>query len=318
MSRSARLFVSPPTWQQSPYGLLASADVRTEPNSHWQMGVTWEDICGGTGTTVADCDTSAPIITGSGLIANLQSTTSRTIWGATPFTIYCEVDCSPVDYFDNADSLVAAALAKFEDFQVERAFWTGVAVDRNNQGGFANVVLPHLAANTAVTEPLDQNGISTRTVTLQLAATTVTGVALNVVDALGVLEGALVGCLGGQGMIHVPQALAPTLALLLKQQGGRLVSPNGNTVVIGGGYPGTSPAGAAPATGTCWMYATGPVMAYRSQPRLYAADPAQRFDRNVDTMKAIVERTYVLGYDCCLFAQLVNTASFIATTGTTP
>jgi hypothetical protein len=282
------------------------------------MGVTWEDICAGTGTTIADCDTSAPVVTGSGMIAGLSATTSRTVWGATPFTIYCEVDCSPVDFYDNADVLTAATLAKFEDYQVERAFWTGVAGDRNNVGGYANAVLPHLAANTAVTEPLDLNGIATRTVTLQMAATVVTGAALNAVDALGVLEGALVSTLGGQGMIHVPQALAPTLALLLKQQGGKLVSPNGNTVVIGGGYQGTAPTGAIPTTGTCWMYATGPVMGYRTPPKLYAANPAERFDRSLNTMKAIVERTYVLGYDCSLYAQLVNTASFIATTTTGP
>lgn len=282
------------------------------------MGVTWEDICGGTGTTVADCDTSAPVVTGIGMIPSLASTTARIIYGATPFAVYAEVDCSPIDFYENRDELMASALAKFEDYQVERTFWTGIAMDRNNSGGFTNAVLPHLAANAAVTEPLGLSG--TRTTTLQMAATTVTGTALNAVDALGVLEGALVGCLGGQGMIHVPQALAPTLALLLKQQGGRLISPNGNTVVIGGGYPGTSPAGATPALGTCWMYATGPVFAYRSQPimRLMDEPASAPIDKTVDTVKAIVERTYVIGYDCCLFAQLVNTSSFFATSGTTP
>lgn len=310
-----RLIVDPPAWTRSPYGLLGSIDMRTEASGHWQMGVTWEDICGGTGTTVADCDTSAPVVTGYGMIPSLAQTTSRTIYGATPFTVYAEVDCSPVDFYENRDALMAAALSRFEDYQVERTFWTGIAMDRNNSGGFANAVLPHLAANTAVTET--QLG---RTTTLQMASTVVTGVALNAVDALGVLEGALVGCLGGQGVIHVPQALAPTLALLLKPQGGRLVSPNGNTVIIGGGYPGTSPTGAAPASGTCWMYATGPVFGYRSPPimRLMDEPASAPVDRNINTVKAIVERTYVLGFDCCLFAQLVNTASFIATSTTTP
>lgn len=314
MSNSMRLIVNPPSWTRSPYGLLGSVDMRTD-DAHWQMGVTWEDICGGTGTTVADCDTSAPVVTGYNMIPSLAQTTARTIYGATPFTVYAEVDCSPVDFYENREALMAAALARFEDYQVERTFWTGIAMDRNNQGGFTNAVLPHLAANSAITET--QLG---RVTTLQMSATVVTGAALNAVDALGVLEGALVGCLGGQGMIHVPQALAPTLALLLKPQGGRLLSPNGNTVVIGGGYPGTSPTGTAPTLGTCWMYATGPVFAYRSAPimRLLNDPNSAPVDRNVDTVKAIVERTYVLGYDCCLFAQLVNTASFIATSTTTP
>lgn len=312
MSNSMRLIVSPPTFTPSPYGLVASADIRQEPDTHWQMGVTWTDICGGAGTTVADCDTSAPVITGSGMIPAKQATTSRTTWGATPFTVYVEVDCSPVDFYDNRDAVITAALDRYETYQVERTFWTGVALDRNNTGGFANAVLPHLAANSAITET--QLG---RVTTLQMAATIVTGAALNVADALGALEGALATCLNGTGFIHVPQALAPTLALITQRQGTRLVTPNGNTLVIGSGYPGTSPTGASPALGTSWMYATGPVFGYRSPAKMYAA-PGQSIDRTVNTMKAIIERTYVLGFDCCLFAQLVNTSSFFATSGTTP
>lgn len=312
MSQSMRLVVSPPTFTPSPYGLASVVDWRDEPNQHWQMGITFADICGGTGTTVADCDTSAPVITGSGMIAAKQATTARTIYGATPFTVYAEVDCSPVDFYDNAEAVMRAALDRFASYQMERTFWTGVAIDRNNTGGFANAVLPHLAANSAINEV--QAG---RTTVMQMAATIVTGVPLNVTDALGSLEGALAGCLNGTGVIHVPQALAPTMALLLQRQGTRMMTPNGNLVAIGGGYPGTSPAGANPASGTCWMYATGSVIGYRSTPKMYAA-PDQSVDRNVDTVKAIIEQTFVLGYDCCLFAQLVNTASFIATTGTTP
>lgn len=307
-----RLIVAPPTFTASPYGLLAAADIRPSGDDHWQMGVTWTDICGGAGTTVADCDTSAPIITGSGMIPVKQATTVRTTWGATPFTVYVEVDCSPVDFYENRDTVMQAALDRYESYQVERTFWTGIALDRNNTGGFANAVLPHLAANSAVNET--QMG---RVTQLQLAATVVTGSALNVADALGALEGALATCLNGTGFIHVPQALAPTLALITRQQGGRLITPNGNTLVIGSGYPGTAPAGTSPALGTSWMYATGPVFGYRSNAQIYAA-PNQSLDRSTNTMKAIIERTYVLGYDCCLFAQLVNTSSFFATSTTTP
>jgi len=312
---NARQIVDPPVFTPSPYGLLSTVDIRPTADMHWQLGVTWEDVCGGAGTVVVDCATSAPAVTGSGMIGPKSAVTSRSFWGATPFTVFVEIDCSPIDFYQQRDSIISTAMDRFESFAVERAFWTGFALDRNGSGGVANVVLPHLAANTAITEVM--GGTPTKTITLQQSATVVTGAALNVVDALGALEGALAACLNGTGTIHVPQALAPTMALLLQRQGSRLVTPNGNNIAIGAGYPGTSPAGAAPALGSSWMYATGPVFAYRSTPMI-VGDPFQNLDRSTNSMKVIIERTYVMGYDCCLFAQLVNTSSFIATSTSTP
>lgn len=314
MSQQMRLVVDPPVFTPSPYGLLTAVDLRPSTDPHWQMGVQWTDTCGGAGVTLDACTTSAPAITGSGSIPAKAATTTRSQWGATPFTVYAEVDCSPVDFYERREDVMRQALNRFENFQVERTFWTGLAPERNNSGGQANGVLPHLAANSAVIET-SLTGFQT---TLQLAATVPTGVALNVVDALGALEAALASCLDGTGIIHVPQALAPTLALLLTRQGNRLVTPNGNTVAIGAGYPGTSPAGANPALGTAWMYATGPVFMYRGEPNIRLMDGAAPLNRSIDTVKAIIERTYLLGYDCCLIAQLVNTASFIATSTGTP
>jgi hypothetical protein len=315
MSQSARLVVDPPVFIASPYGLLSTVDMRAETDGHWQMGITWEDICGGMGVTLDACTTSAPAITGSGSIQAKAKTTSRSLWGATPFTVFAEVDCSPPDFWENREATMQMALNRFESFQVERTFWTGLAPERNSASGTVNGVLPHLAA--AAGDVIKDN-LTGYSVTLQQQATIVTGAALNVVDALGALEGALAACLNGTGIIHVPQALAPTLALLLTRQGNRLLTPNGNIVAIGAGYPGTSPFGVAPALGTAWMYATGPIFGYRSAPTMRLMDGAAPLDRSVDTVKAIIERTYVLGYDCCLFAQLVNTASFIATSTTTP
>jgi len=312
MSNFARLNVDPPVFTPSPYGLLSTVDSRTD-DVHWQMGVTWEDICGGTGVTLDPCVTSAPNVTGA---PNKSATTSRTFWGATPFTVYVEVDCSPVDFYQNREQTMLQALNRFESFQVERTFWTGLAPEKNSTGGTANGVFPHLASNSAVVEGATVNlGPS---VTLQQAATVPTGVALNVVDALGALEQQLAGCLNGTGVIHVPQSLAPTMALLLQKQGNTLLTPNGNRVAIGAGYPGTSPAGAAPSLGSVWMYATGPVFMYRGAPEMRLLEGAAPLNRSINTVKAIIERNYVLGYGCCLAAQLVNTASFIATSTTTP
>jgi hypothetical protein len=313
MSIAARLIVAPPTYVPGPYGLLSVVDMRAGEDLHWQMGVTWEDVCGGAGVTVDSCVTSAPAVTGVGLIPAKAATTSRSSWGATPFTVYAEVDCSPVDFYNDREAIMQAALNRFESFQVERTFWTGLAPERNNANGLPNGVLPHLASNAVVSETNLGH-----TVTLQQSAVVPTGSAVNVVNALGLLEQQIANCLNGQGVIHVPQALMPDMALLVNKVGNRLVTPNGNLVAVGAGYPGTSPAGAAPAAGTCWMYATGPVFAYRGPASTRLMEGAAAVNRSVNTVQAIIERTYLLGYGCCLAAQLVNTASFIATSTTTP
>jgi hypothetical protein len=313
MALSGRTFVDPPTFTPSPYGLISAVQLRPAADPHWQMGVNWEDVCGGAGVTLDACSTSAPAITGTGLIPPKSATTGRTLWGATPFTVYLEVDCSPVDFYDQQEQIMRTVLDRFASFQIERTFWTGLAPEQNNLGGVANGVLPHLASNAAVVE----TSIG-KSITLQQAAVVVTGAALNAVDALGVLEGGLANCLNGVGIIHVPQALLPTLSLLLTKQGNRLVTPNGNTVAVGAGYPGTSPAGATPGLGTSWMYATGPVFMYRGEPQIRMMQNGASLNRTNDTVKAIIEQTVLLGYDCCLLAQLVNTSSFFATSVSGP
>ena len=46
-----------------------------------------------------------------------------------------------------------------------------------------------------------------------------------------------------------------------------------------------------------WVYATGPVFAYRSTPERFTYK--ESFDRAENTAELIVERTYVLGFTCC-------------------
>jgi hypothetical protein len=216
--------------------------------------------------------------------------------------VYTEVDCSPVDFYNRSDQIAMQSLLDVEDYQVEKAFWTGTAA-------VGNAVLPHLAANAAQTDAFSQS-----TITLQIAATTVTGTAVNIVDGLGMLEQALGQCFVGAGIIHVPPNALPVLDALglVYSDGSRLRTRRGNLVAVGSGYPTTSPAGVAAPFGQSWIYATGPMFMYRSAPKLVAA-PKESFVRSTNLVKAIAERTYVLGFDCCLYAVLVYTKSIIAT-----
>ena len=89
---------------------------------------------------------------------------------------------------------------------------------------------------------------------------------------------------------------------IVRQQGAMLKTLNGNKVAVGGGYPGTGPDGSARTANTCWMYGTGNVFAIRSPIRIRAPQGAKAFDRSVNTMRMIAERTYCLAWDCAHFA----------------
>jgi hypothetical protein len=306
VTTGARLYVPPPPALPEPYGLLTVADVRDSSDPHWRAGIQWQDICGTGGTTFEYCVTSSPYVTGAP--PTKTSNATRTLWGATPFTVYAEVDCSPPGFWDDSENLVRQAMERVEGWQVERAFWTGVS------GGVANSVLPHLASTVQLTDPVaGGNGA----VTLQLVATPVTGGGIPLAPgiALGALEQALGDCYKGQGVIHIPPLLIPILAGggYLRQVGGRLMTWNGNMVAAGAGYPGTGPDGSTPALGHAWMYATGPVFAYRG-PITAVGEAGARLIRSTNAVQVRVERTYLLGYDCCLQAVLVSPTAVVSQT----
>jgi hypothetical protein len=280
----ARQIIAPPTFTALPYGLWDSIQ-HPAPPPHWQQGVTWIEHCPTADTTYDEC----LAVTGTGgappeppaKTGNVE----QTFRGATPFTVYAEFECSPVGVAE-AGSVAGDALARVEQQQVETAFWTGTA-------GGQPVVFPHLAADTEVLDSQD--------IVLQpVASPAVTGA--DVAHALGELEQDLAACYAGQGLIHVPRIALPTLAAayLVVERDGRLYTPAGNQIVVGGGYTGSGPDGAAPAAGTTWIYATGAAFGYRGD--VFLTELRDSLDRSANTIRMIAERTYVLGHECCLLA----------------
>jgi hypothetical protein len=287
---NARSLVDPPKFTPYPYGLLSVAQPANAGDTHWKLGVTYEPICGVVSTTYDACFT----VTGTGQVALPPAKVANATEGrrgATAFTVYAEIDCSAVGFYDRAEATARDALQRSEQTQVEMAFWTGRAAG-------AQTVFPHLAANSLLLDPDGSN------ITLQTAATVVTGGGSgeDVVEALGRLESALMSCYDGVGVIHVPIALAPALAHsnLVVKQGQRLFTPMGNMLAFGAGYLGTGPDGSNPAPGSTWMYATGAAFYFRGDVMTFPRE--QSLDRSVNTLKMIAERTYVLGWDCCHFA----------------
>jgi len=298
---STRLIVSGPNFALPPYNLASVVDWR-DGDGHWRAGVEWETVCGDADSTYDEC-----VIIGatSGAVTGVPvpfpepgpkaATATRENFGATPFTVYAEVDCSAVGFYDDSTAWARDRLERTEFKELEKIFFSGTVA------GVVDAQFPHLAASAEVTD-VEANGNS---VTLQQAATIVTGSAVCVEVALGLLESAFADCYSGAGIVHVPNELIPIMdqAYLLERDDDRLITGNGNVVVAGTGYAGSSPAGVVdPAVR--WIYMTPQIFGYRSEIRTFA--PETTLDRSVNTVKAIAERTYLLGYDCCLVAVPVS------------
>lgn len=295
-----RTVVSAPDFTPLPFSLWDTVQQRTgDADPHWRNGVTWQQRCPSVPDTLYD---ECIAVTGTGSPppfptlpagGNVVSTNQ----GATPFTVYAEYDCSPVGLDDF--SYAEKALARMEPYAVENAFWTG-QVGNSVTGNVPNIALPHLAANAQILD-------SSQIVLQNAASQVVTGTGVDVTDGLGQLEFALARCYGGTGVIHIPLAVLPTFSAwnLVVRDGNVLRTVKGNLVVAGAGYPGTSPAGATPAAGQTWIYATGAVFGYRSA--VESRVMPETFDRAENTVRSLAQRTYVLGYECCLLAAQVAT-----------
>ena len=143
-----RLNVVAPSFTPLPYGLFSAlADVTRNPRTfHWEAGVQWESICASSTTTFDPCVS----VTGSagldvGPAPDKAETASYEQRGATPFTVLAEIDCSAPGFWDRAGVDINRVFTQAEQWQVERALWTGIAAG-------VPVVYPHLAEDTAVTD----------------------------------------------------------------------------------------------------------------------------------------------------------------------
>lgn len=271
------------------FDLLSTATQLDLPNARWKMGISWEPLCPESSGTYDPC---TAIVDNAGAVERAPAppekaaTTEWQVRGATAFTAYSRIDCSPVGQWDQLSESNQQALIRSEARFVETAFWSGVA-------GGQTVVYPHLAADTEFSDGEDL---------LQPAATVVTATPQEIVIGLGMLEDAMRDCYPGVATIHMPIRLASIAADhdLMTTRSGRVFTTSIGSKIIIGDYPGTGPDGTA-AEGVTWMYATGEVFFARDrEPTGFR--PVESFDRAVNTVEMLAERTYVIGWDCCLLA----------------
>ena len=271
------------------FDLLSTATPLDLPDARWKMGITWEPLCPESSGTYDPC---TAVVDNAGAAEpapappEKAATTDWQIRGATAFMAYSRIDCSPVGQWDQLSPTNQQALIRSEARFVETAFWSGVA-------GGQTIVFPHLAADAEVSDGEDL---------LQPAATVVEGTPQTIAVGLGMLEDAMRDCYPGVATIHMPirlAALAAEAHLIASRSGVMYTTTIGSKVVIGD-YPGTAPDGST-SPGVTWLYATGEVFFTRDrEPTGFR--PVESFDRNVNTVEMLAERTYVIGWDCCLLA----------------
>lgn len=305
-----RLIIDTPAQHEPlPYGLLSVATEPAVSGTHWQNGVTYATNCPVTGGAFATYDECIAVTGAGGLApaapaAKSDNVAYPNLRAATPITVYAEFDCAPIGFVNGEMQQIAEdALARVTDWQVERAVWTGNVLGGNPPSA-QNIVHPHLASSAEV--------MLTETVPVMLesAAVTVTGTAVKMTVALGLIEEALARCSGGRGVIHVPRHAFPILAgafggLFEPDASGRLSTKAGNLIALGAGYDGSSPSGVARTSpGQTWIYGTGPVFALAGPVRILGE--GSQIDRAENTRRVIAERTHLVGWECCHFAALVD------------
>jgi hypothetical protein len=118
--------------------------------------------------------------------------------------------------------------------------------------------------------------------------------ALDPYQALAALEDWIGTNYGSAGVIHGRRGAVSLFGERVEPSGSRLLTNLSTTVVAGGGYPGTSPAGAAAGAGETWVFASPSLFGYRGQVFTNAA-----LDRTKNDHYALAERQYVVGFDPC-------------------
>lgn len=259
------------TRQPLGYGLLSVLTPRSAGDDHWQAeGVSWETLsCAPASGIGQPC---AEDVTG---LPKFLERGAGELGENTAFTVYGSYTCNPVGHTVQyaLDRATEHLLAR-EEARVEQAVWTG---------------------------DLDNTGFATDAVQAS------TGLSLR--RGIAALEQWIATNYGSRGVIHMTVAAA-SLGLdsgILEIKGTTLQTKLGTPVVAGAGYPGTGPAGQAPAAGSTYLYATPALLGYRSSVFPGVDPPAAGLDRSVNNLHAVAERTYLVGWDPCGTAFSLST-----------
>lgn len=293
MTNSYTLVETGPAYTPLGFGLFSAATLPTSPD-RWRQGIQRLGLpCFPASSLEAIPCTGAPP-TGA------PSTEEVISQASTPFWVYAWIPCAPIGWGPDAIELrqrTQTMLTNGEARAVERVFWTGTLANG------AGPIYPHLQASADVFADVQ----GAHRVQLQRAATTLTSAPTDPVEALGLIEGKLADCYGGEGIIHVPRKALVELdnKAVVHKDGQQLRTLGGNLVAAysplaaGGGPTG----GAPPASGSPqWFYGTGGAEVYRGPIEDFGVQPGGFIGRAKNETVYVVGRPYLVTFDCCLVA----------------
>lgn len=134
------------------------------------------------------------------------------------------------------------------------------------------------------------------------AATVNLGTAAGPVEGVSILESWLYARYGLPGVLHVPSQAAAYVdgaKLLHRDTSAQPWRTAQGTVVSLGNYAGVNPTGGVASAGTTWLYITGQVAVWRTpDSRLLDIPVGQVLNRSTNTVEIVMEREYVVSYDC--------------------
>ncbi len=206
-----------------------------------------------------------------------------TVTGA-PFVVYSAIQCDTVGLVnwgeDRVRRFLFEQLVAGEQATVEDIFSTGAV------GQY-----PSLANNPNVVD---------------------LGSAPGVVRGVGMLEDWLYARLGVNGVIHAPMLAAPYFlgAYIIERDGPMSTAvwrTDTGTAVSFGNYANIGPTGQVPAANDVWLYITGPVAIWRTpDSELFVPPMGQVINRSTNVLTTVMEREYVLTFDCYIAAVQVT------------
>lgn len=168
-----------------------------------------------------------------------------------------------------------------------------------------------IAGEQAIVEQIFSEGLFGANPSLanSTPAATLLAASTNVVAAVALLEETLYSTYGPLGVIHAPYAAAPYLmqAMAIWRDNAGIWRTSAGTPVSIGNYSGLSPAGAAPAAGTTYLYITGQPSIWRTpESEIFTPSLRDVLDRSTNQINAQSEREYIVTYECAALATLTT------------
>ncbi len=273
------LFVPSPAIVRPRFSLLSVAQIQEAPaRAQWQgFGVTWEG---------AKC---TPANITNGLICadepedpfNVPKDVDRGVplYTGSPFVVYGDYNCGAIGRpLGEARERALANLYAGEDRAVERAIQLGEAGNA-----------PSLVGSAVDLTPV--------------------GGGVSIVEAIATLEQYAAVNIVGVPTLH----MTPYLATFSANE--HLLEPSlgpsgwdlhtvamGTPVAAGGGYVGVGPDTAespgSPGGDFHWIYITGQVYVWRTEPWITPPVEGASVDRAMNNVTVLAERTYVVGWEC--------------------